>query len=943
MLMKCKYIIITIALLVCAISCEDGLDRRWNIEGENGFNIFASAPSQYQKTRVGGEVSHFIDSTKFYLYATEYLEDGTEGWGINYLLKNYNKFESGSKDHLAIAMANEDVMRGNNEVRMEGFISKNYGDMYAIADKFPDNAKKINFYGMVIASNTQEERRYLENSQREKYQFIREAGKPAALKVSYHEIDDATQTTNIVPLPDLMWSDSLKNYSAFDKSGDIRMPFKHVLSQLRFYATSLDEDMAEIKITSLKLTDYDGGIVSMKDGLFEYDLNGDGVISGRKETITIGEDLDYVVPRTSPDKDNPFAVSRIFPTAHTTYDNKYIAKAAVPDDHAVNITVGISVDGDSEKLLSAPLKLANENFAFAPNHYYEIVLSLTAETVVMTVQPLYYEYVSEPTILDEYEVGEPIDFGGILWAAENLGATSSNPTANAEAWERARGFYFQYGRNIPYYVRGSVLDPYPEASGSNTWDKESIQYLYSTLPEGKDKNINIPSGAEAKGYYDEAGHGARAYPYIPALWEHEIEKSNGNKNTGYTNFLKNYIFYSSKLPDPGTGQTNPSKNFSDPYIANYIITGDYAPSSVAFTTYIKDNGNYLKARYWNKKQTVPKNWSDASGNNESDPCPKGWRLPTMDEFLSIFPYDHCCGDISFNPAIDGSNDACAFGNYAKPNKTFNHSGSDSFVETVAAKASNGDYNGQASVYVGIYKDGKGYNNLLSQIADKAGKVSQYKEGWGTIYCIKCAGTPNAYAVRWQIEIVGYNPITKQAEAGINPPHQETGAQPFLGRGVLVISKYELGTNKEDIYLSKRALTTAEKAAYSHLDASIRPENKCVAFTNADNNLAWNNYVQGTSKEVNIDWDHPDGILYIPIPGYVIANSGGSQALLYPGREALFWSSNNGVSNANGDFATAVRVKFSGSYESRFLYSTREEYIANGCNIRCVRDTRAEIK
>lgn len=985
--MNWKDIIYSLLLLACVSSCNEEFEAYNNGNGDGTLRLIAAPPANYNQTRAADELNHFITDTKFYLYATKTGTDGKENWDNNYLLKN-PKSKPEEQDALAVGVADANDMLGT-AVRIDEY-TKN--STYSITTKFND--KPLNLYGIVAASNSNEERVALETEySRSQYAFIRESGKPAKLHMSYFaKNDDGTMSSTHSSLPDFMWSGTLKNLTPYNNSGDIIMPFTHVLSKLRFHAIYLDEEGTTggerpgIVITGLRIKDYQEGILSFANGLFDYnyDTHNSGV--ERKEWVDVPLPKDGVTPKDKTSSSgtgssnqldqfrlsDPFAITRIFPTYNTSYDNTFdgdltdeipgLPVASLPEDaiskeHAVEIEITYTMGG-KKMALTVPLKNLGQNFAFAPNHEYDIILTLTTTSVVVAIVPLYYEYIQHDLPLDEYELGEPIDFGGVLWAPQNLGATSANPLTNAEAWERSRGFYYQYGRNIPYYVRGCVLDPYPTVQATDSWDQDKPHYLYTNLPQNPKDNINIPSAAEQSSssfyYENEEGHGARAYPYIPVLWEKEIEDAKKNSTVegynsteeGYKNFLKEYRFYSSKKH---TGQTDPDKNFSDPYIANYIVANPaiYQKSSVAFTTYIKDNGNYLRARYWNKKQTVPKNWGESIGqNNESDPCPKGWRLPTKAEFLSIFPYDHCCGDISFNPGWSNNGDARAIGRFKGQNNPFDHS-SGCFIESVRASATDGDYKGLPSVYVGIYKDGEGYNDLVDAVKKDPNKVDSeltaYQEGWGTIYCIKCAGTPNAYALRWQVKIVGYDPMTEKADPDIAAPHQDEKAHDFSRRGVIVISKYELGEKAETAYLSYRTLTDDEKKDYDHVPAEKIPENKCIVFSNQGKNIMWNTFVQGTSEEINIDWNRPDGIMYLPIPGYVIATSSGSQALLYPGREALYWAANPGVSNDYGNFATAVRIKFSGSYESRFLYFTEEEYIANGCHVRPVRDTRAEIR
>ena len=86
-------------------------------------------------------------------------------------------------------------------------------------------------------------------------------------------------------------------------------------------------------------------------------------------------------------------------------------------------------------------------------------------------------------------------------------------------------------------------------------------------------------------------------------------------------------------------------------------------------------------RDWASEHSVSATYWDQP---EHQPCPKGWRLPTKDEFLSIVPSSQNAGDITF----------------------LNHSGTYSITV-------NYDVHNEKAVYVGVPSDKKrrkvGYN------------------------------------------------------------------------------------------------------------------------------------------------------------------------------------------------------------------------------------------
>ncbi len=919
-LMRQIYKIFFLTFLLCVTACQERFEELDFAQGNEKFELYASPTSGYVVK--SGESQVFGENTLFHIYGTKpALPDVAEDWSDNLM-----KAEGSS--------AAPEVLRGiagNQDGRIRKIEALD-GDN-AISPVFRNNS--LNLYGVtaVCISNdahpeTPEEIQ-MHNEQLEEFLENDEPeNNVPQYKVAYSE--------NVRSLPDVMWS-TLKDLSPRNNAGKITMPFKHTLTKLNFIAVQgdeLDETIKRMYIKSVVVKDYNYGILDMADGLYSRpETESREWVNSPAIEFENTKEIEVVK-----NQENAFGSFHIFPTTGAVYDPLYDenGEAIMPevdDGDAVMVRLKVNVvrvrEGstveETEELTFDNVKLTHyeKNAPFHPNCEYYVTFTLTTNSTIVTLRPQYYEYIGEPADSLKNSVGEPTDFGGVMWAAANLGATSANPTVSAEEWERARGFYYQYGRNIPYYVRGSVLDPYPDIAvytgatrpaniDKNTWewDYNLSQYLYDDNRAG---NISTPFGHNIwnGGYSGTNGqdtHGARPFPYIPALWEKEIEEA-GSIDAGYRNFLRKTRIYTVNGNDViGNGQTAPTANYSDVYEALAEIAKPAASRKLngfAFSTYVKNGG-----RYWNQKDfatspnSVTKNWAK-DGNNESSPCPKGWRVPSYNEFMSIFPISERTGDIAFN-------------RHSSNTVNTPHNADIKAGATTWRESATGDYDGGQAIYVGIYNDGRGYSDigLVTGISDH--------QGWGSIFGIKRLYTDDAYALRWEIETVDY--VDGKREANVNSVQKRIN-EPRIGRGVLVISKYDL----ESKYSKNQVSLTTEK-----LPSGSAAEYKCIGFL--DNNPKNGRFDEGDETAFDIDWDHPSGKLYLPIPGYVLT-IGSGLALIYPGTEALYWSSDY-VVDGTTQHGKSVRIKHAGDVGTRFVFTYGEEMAANGAHVRCVRDVTA---
>lgn len=454
------------------------------------------------------------------------------------------------------------------------------------------------------------------------------------------------------PLTDVMWAK--KENQTYKNSGTIKLMFGHTLAKLNlFVMKNSDYERTDIYLQRISFQDYPGGELDLETGKYKLAAN-----NKREHKVEVLTNASQLVSLTAENvKNGEMNVTpMIFPTRKenlTTSDR---------ENHSLRMTITVKVGNSSESITQETeiTSILAENaggngeevpFDFQSNHEYDMVITVTGSSLVVTIVPRVYEWVPDENIKIDSDVNGSMTIGGITWMDRNLGATSGNPLAGDQAWENSRGYYYQYGRNIPYYVPTKT-------------DRQGVVY------------------APANGNWHLAE--SMPYPYIPGYIDAEPINASRITNTN-----------AAKYP------TDKGKNF------NFYYSGNWDKGSDSHTS-------------WN-----------------TSPCPKGWRIPTKDEFQLIIPGSEAAGDIPLA----------------------NHEGK-TYLETVGSDPVSA-YN---SIYVGV-KSGQ-WNSTTVGITN-------------SIYALKKAGTKDAYYLRWHVEKSGEYELENSCTGDKGDPY----------RNVLVISRY----------------------------------------------------------------------------------------------------------------------------------------------------------
>ncbi len=351
--------------------------------------------------------------------------------------------------------------------------------------------------------------------------------------------------------------------------------------------------------------------------------------------------------------------------------------------------------------------------------------------------------------------------------------------------------------------------------------------------------------------------------------------------------------------------------------------GDYINKSMRYVACMANTPSYL--------------WRD---HEDEQPCPPGWRLPTMEEFNTILPSCPAAGNLCFISSFYSGDGTIG----SETSNTFEELGSD--VKELYVKVPIDKTQPDSCMYPyytsGLYQDldlnstemnpvgdpsvGQQSEYIISQrlftateyagldqaikdkislddyvaLGDRVSKILGTEANpinrpldttlniglpWGIIYGIKNVGQADAYRMRWHVERV------------------------VEGRDIyqLVIDKYKAG--KDDRLLFDIA------------------------------------YINNYQYYMNYEWEHPDATMYIPITGivadYSLPRYGFIGGGVYNyGTETLLMSSSYAYYNGAPRQA-AYRIKITGSNRaSLFLYPSYAK-LEQGGQVRPVRTARGD--
>ena len=379
--------------------------------------------------------------------------------------------------------------------------------------------------------------------------------------------------------PDLMYSDNLKNKNS--SSGVLNMEFRHALTRLRFEVLKQDEsedvkkELEKVVLKKVVLC----GVASSAD----FNLNTAEWSYSSTGSVTVYENGDGLKVNTE--------------AAMLQNDGQDIELIVVPNSSELYLYVTVDIDGDSstndDRLVKYKLMASDESFLkLEQNHVYTLsIVILKNDFRVVAVTPNVYVWVDVDLESTTY-FGQPVYFGGLMWMDRNVGAMSADCEND---WYNTLGYYYQFGRNIPYifdvksFHASNGLLGFELTSGRAT-DPDAVYTMRNIYTYDADGN--------KVSTVKHANHSSGACLYG------NVAINPGDQ--GDYSFIRGFIYKNSKGVNVLNNKSWAKQNLDFVDSDDSKVVGDF------------DNHTY-----W---QTI-----------ENQPCPKGWRLPAKSDMFSFMP------------------------------------------------------------------------------------------------------------------------------------------------------------------------------------------------------------------------------------------------------------------------------------------------------------------
>lgn len=654
--------------------------------------------------------------------------------------------------------------------------------------------------------------------------------------------------------------------------GDIlQMPFKHIMSQVTFQVSKDTELETDIQLVNIEMVGTDPnnpkGITS--DGTYKV-YNNEFVFSRNKKIRTVnGNGMD--VPSADLGSDNVGKVAKIlvFPTFETATEEQ-------KDD--------------------IPLTYLRVTFKDSEN-YYGITDNEGNSTVFV---PVYN------TITSVEGTTEPLEF------RQNYAYT----------------LHIAFSSDIRRVVTlvpkvYEWIEGEGNANNGFTQEQDMGQPVTFNGVLWSDRNLGATSGNPTRSVEDWYNSIGYVYQYGRNIPYYPYDYRNGN------------IDYSTPADVAlGTnGRTVYPVIDKDSWNGNLTFVPNGESDNLIWDLASAEENGTKNLGYYNDSETKYRldyldgynnNWAT---NDEKNPCPPGWRLPTVRDFMGILPSSGWAGNITFRrfTYIHDSNggwrtnvgdDLAPHDNYEKDESI--KEDLENIADFTTADKNDKAYDGKfpylfreetddmldGSNSRGVYVISmaeedrvlvKDEHNSLERASSRGGADFVYR--WGTIYGIKNQGTNDAYRVKWNIQLMSTESPRSENNADFGLPVSTYSVDSYPFRGLLVISRYETS-----------------------------PTDDFTPDSNGEYEQAVKQY----------DWEHPVEVMYLPIGGICDAEFT-SGTMRNIGTEA--WYATSETTEDDELRKKIVWIKYAGtnSMQNQTIIVSDMSFIGAAVHVRCVRD------
>ncbi len=483
-----------------------------------------------------------------------------------------------------------------------------------------------------------------------------------------------------------------------------------------------------------------------------------------------------------------------------------------------------------------PVGSPDRTLYFSQNTAYMLIISFQDDAVrIISVIPMIEEWLPGEGTADnpwqDQALGQPQMFDNIIWSDRNLGAEHFDATGTD--YEKTVGYFYQAGRNIPYY---------PYKWGKGVYDATQFEkYYYPRLENIRNQDL---ANGDSNWSQSEYSFFPVVDPMIRSMYVHMTDDKkldqDGNPTDGYTlvdntgkvcrliNFQ--WLMWRSGngypqmvIPEKKPDQTPPPENR---YNFNFM-RGSWTDA----TSGLSDNQNM----HWENGQA-------------GQPTTGSWTVPSSKDFQTIFPTTPHAGNITFRKGGNNSEPM----NWSSPSTD-----------------SDGSMNGNVKILrvtVPYY-----YEDMAAPA--KTNPSAKYTEAWNLLKAKKDPGcTSVGYAI---------------GPGGNNNPNYEPDGDPEDG----FASVYLISREGDDLYEPEILKT---KNPYTNADWGVKSWGTIYAikriYTPQAYRMRWrvlsssmDSKIPGFYVEIcryrcnetdtltkdnykTLDWDHPAAKLYIPISG-----------------------------------------------------------------------------
>lgn len=552
-------------------------------------------------------------------------------------------------------------------------------------------------------------------------------------------------------------------------SSVLRMPFKHIMSQVKVMVMCQEGVDSKLTLRSVqfigqKIDDLPKGVTFNANYNIYNEQFTDSTLATRY-ILSNGEEVEVPVVGTTSNANKDakdLGTYLFFPEEQT--DDVYYIRVKFED---TNNFYGIK-DADGISTIDIPIydnRVDGEKaLHFEQNTSYTLYITFLSNTArIVTLVPKVFEWLDGEgddlgNKYEEQDLGQPVTFNGVMWSDRNLGATSAHPTRSMDDWYKSVGYFYQYGRNIPYFpypvVNGNVnfdaslkecLVTGGNTQGTNyiypivnfdSWNLETSEQIGKIAPTGNEQNLVWNLGS-----YDEETQNYWGYMF---------------KEDYNTSFLYNYDWsweYNINTPCP-PGWRLPT---TDDYKG--IIPGSVYSGNITFRWFVgeEDNGSW-------------------SSNNDLNKHPNRGNSSTEPNFELAYSFDN----LKDYKGVSGVSEGQIVYKGAFP--------------CLYREEFNDPTSGAKSKYILSMMEGD-WNRVRETAGELRDENNNYVYNWGVIYGIKNQGTSLAYRVKWEVKLMSEDESPELVNDVNNNGKQHLHYEdPF--RGILVISRYQTSADDD---------------------------------------------------------------------------------------------------------------------------------------------------